>query len=626
MNLGFFMPAWAPAWTASLVNHLWQSTAVVLVAWLLTLLLRNNSARVRYVIWMIASIKFLVPFALLSKIGALWATAARTSAAAAPAFYGIVEEINQPFHQRLAPVAVASHTALPGNTSQIFFSLPAMLWICGFLVALAIWISRWRHAAATARSAVRVTIGREVHALRLAERNAGQMKETPLLLSRSEIEPGIFGVARPVLLWPVGLSERLDDAQIAAIMAHEIEHVARRDNLSAAIHALVETIFWIHPLVRWMGRKLNEERERACDERVLERSALPEAYADSILKVCAFCLEPPSPWVSGVSGADLKDRVLRIMARHSGTALSSWRKVLLASAALLALALPIAIGVVHGQTAATADDKVSQVPTITTHLPKYDVASIKPYRADDGRVSIMLTPDGVSMQGAPMRMLLQQAFGVEDDRILGEPAWAKTNRYNIEAKVEPEQAPKLKDLKGEQRDAMMLQLLIDRFNLKYHHEQRELPMYGLVVAKGGSKMKASKPEEDSPEPDSPKAGDGPQKRGRRSMMMQPGHLEAAGVPVDTLIHVLSRQLSRTVVDKTGLTGTYDFVLDFTPDNAPPPGAGGPDGGPHKGDAPENAGGPSIFTALQDQLGLKLEAQKGTVDVIVIDHIDTPSDN
>ena len=110
-------------------------------------------------------------------------------------------------------------------------------------------------------------------------------------------------------------------------MSHEVEHVCRRDNLTAAIHALVEAIFWFHPLVRWMSVKLNEERERACDESVLERNARPEAYADSILKVCAFCLEPPSPCVSGVSGADLKERILRIMAQRSGAALNSWRKI-----------------------------------------------------------------------------------------------------------------------------------------------------------------------------------------------------------------------------------------------------------------------------------------------------------
>ena len=142
-----------------------------------------------------------------------------------------------------------------------------------------------------------------------------------LLLSSSGMEPGIFGIVRPVLLWPAGLSDRLDDVQIEAIMAHEIEHVRRHDNLTSAIHAFVEAIFWFHPLVRWMTAKLNEERERACDERVLEQNSRPEAYAESILKVCSFCMEPAAACVSGVSGADLKSRILRIMSQSLRTRL-----------------------------------------------------------------------------------------------------------------------------------------------------------------------------------------------------------------------------------------------------------------------------------------------------------------
>ena len=575
MTHGFFAPAWTPAWTATLINHLWQSTAVVLIAWLLTLLLRANSARVRYAIWMIASIKFLVPFALLTSLGALL-TPPGNASMAGPSFYVIVEEINQPFHQQRLANPTATVATLPNSLSQIIFFSFAALWICGFVVALATWITRWQRAARIARSAELVTGGREFDLLRLAERNAGIKEPIPLLFSRSDVEPGIFGVIRPVLLWPIGLSETLDDAQIAAIMSHEVEHVSRRDNLSAAVHATVEAFFWFHPLVRWMSVKLNEERERACDERVLERNARPEAYADGILKVCAFCLEPPSPCVSGVSGADLKDRILRIMAKRSGIALNSWRKIVLASAAILALALPVGIGVVHGQ-AAASDANSGQTPTATANLPKYDVASIKPYKADDGRVRMMMTPDGVSLQGVPMRLLLPQAFGVEGDRILGEPAWVKSSRYNIEAKVEPDNAPKLKDLKIEQRNAMMLQLLVDRFNLKYHHEKRELPMYALVVAKDGLKMKPTKADQDVPGADAPKPGDAPgpgddraPRPGRGMMMMNPGHIESTGTTVDMLTHVLSRQLSRTVVDKTGLTGEYDFTLDYTPDNMPMP--------------------------------------------------------
>ena len=630
MTLNFFTPAWTPAWSAALINHLWQSTAVVLVAWLLTLSLRPNPARVRYAIWMIASIKFLFPFALLTGLGAHWA-ASNPTPQVGPSLYTIVEEISRPFQQgRVADTRTAVVT-LPTNSSNILPMLLAVVWICGFLAMLVIWIVRWRHAAAVARSARAVADGREIDALRLAERNAKIKKPIPLVFSPSEVEPGIFGVMRPVLLWPIGLSEKLDDAQIAAIMSHEVEHVCRRDNLTVAIHAFVEALFWFHPLVRWMSVKMNEERERACDERVLERDARPEAYADGILKVCAFCLEPPSPCVSGVSGADLKDRILRIMAQRSGTALNSWRKILLASAAILALAMPVGIGVVHGQAAAGTDNP-GQATTITADLPKYDVASIKPYKTDDRRVMMMITPDGVSLQGVPMRLLLPQAFGVEEDRILGEPAWVKSNRYDIEAKVEPDNAPKLKDMKVEQRNAMMLQLLVDRFNLKYHYEKRELPMYALVVAKDGLKMKPTKADQDGPETDAPKPGDAPgpgdgraPRPGRRMMTMNPGHLESTGTTIDMLTHVLSRQLGRTVVDKTGLKGEYDFALDYTPDNMPMPPHGAPESGP-KPEVQPDQNGPSIFTAVEEQLGLKLEATKGMVDVIVIDHIDLPTEN
>ena len=631
ITFGFFTPDWCPAWTATVINHLWQSTAVVLVAWLLTLFLRSNPARVRYAIWMIASIKFLIPFALLGSLGAHWATA-NPSPQARPAFYNLVEDFGQPFRQARTPDPVATVVDLPSHSVHLASTLFAAVWLCGFLAMLVTWIVRWRRAAGMTRNAKPVTSGREFDALRLAERNAGMSKPILLLLSPSDIEPGVFGMTAPALLWPRGLSERLDDAQIEAIMSHEVEHVRRRDNLSAAFHGLIEAIFWFHPLVRWMSAKLNEERERACDERVIERNARPETYAESILKVCAYCIEPATPCISGVSGGDLKERILHIMARRPGTALSFGRKALLGFAALCVLAAPVGFGMLHGQSASSTAPESGQDSTNLADLPKYDVSSIKPYKADDGRVMIRLTPDGVSMHGVPMRLLLPQAFSVEEDRILGEPAWVKSNRYDIEAKVAPEDAPKLKDLKVDQRNAMMLQLLVDRFHLKYHREKRELPMYSLVVAKDGLKMKPTKADQDPPEAEAPQTGaapghgDGQSPQMRKGMMMMnPGHLESTGTSLDMLAHVLSRQLGRTVVDKTGLTGEYDFKLDYTPDNMPMPPHGASDGAP-KPEMQVDSGAPSIFTAVEEQLGLKLEATKGMVDVIVIDHIDLPTEN
>jgi bla regulator protein blaR1 len=111
-----------------------------------------------------------------------------------------------------------------------------------------------------------------------------------MLLSRKSLEPAVFGVARPVLLWPAGFSERLDDAHVEAILAHELCHVRRRDNLAASLHMAVEAIFWFHPLVWWLGARLVDERERACDETVLQSGSPPQVYAESILRACEFCV------------------------------------------------------------------------------------------------------------------------------------------------------------------------------------------------------------------------------------------------------------------------------------------------------------------------------------------------
>ena len=247
---------------------------------------------------------------------------------------------------------------------------------------------------------------------------------------------------------------------------------------------------------------------------------------------------------------------------------------------------------------------------------------------------LRFTPDGTSIQGVPARMLLRFAFGVEFDRMIGVPAWTTSNRFDIEAKVAPEDAPKLEKLTADQRRSMLLPLLAERFNLKYHHETRELPMYALVVAKGGPKLAESKELEPGP---SESGAAGTQKgplnlRGRTSMM--PGRIESHGSTMDMLAHSLYSPLGRTIVDKTGLTGNYDYTLQWTVDDGSLPpgglsgaaGVGGLGGAPTRDTSTEDAGSPSLFTAIEEQLGLKIESSKGPVDVIVIDHLDLPSAN
>src|SRR5207248_8552793 len=150
----------------------------------------------------------------------------------------------------------------------------------------------------------------------------GMQQRIELLSSRASLEPGIFGIAQPVLVWPEGISERLDDAHLEVILAHELWHVRRRDNLAAALHMVVEAIFWFHPLVWWLGARLVEERERACDEEVLQSGSERQVYAESILKICEFCVGSSLACVSGVTGADLKKRIVHIMTKNVASKLN----------------------------------------------------------------------------------------------------------------------------------------------------------------------------------------------------------------------------------------------------------------------------------------------------------------
>ncbi|MGB7266478.1 MAG: M56 family metallopeptidase [Terracidiphilus sp.] len=430
----------------------------------------------------------------------------------------------------------------------------------------------------------------------------------------------MFGIFRPVLLMPEGILELLTAEQLRAIVAHEMCHVRRRDNLTFAVHMLVEVLFWFHPLVWWVGARLVEERERACDEGVVEAGGEAEVYAEGILNVRTFYVESPVACVAGVTGADLKKRIVRIMTEQGARKLSSSRRLLLAMTGALALTVPLMLGLVRAQNGSANSAGLAEAPHGTMKLPKFDVVSIKPYGPSQMMIRIDTKPDGISVSGMPMHMIVREAFGVTNDRLLGEPDWVNAERYDIDAKVAPEDVPKLKGLTPQQRWEMLLPVLVERCGLKFHHETRNLTVYTLVVAKGGPKLTPST-----------LAGDSTKvapERHQSSMGLSVGDkgmtLSAHGASIESIARWISLQIGSTVVDKTGLTGTYDYRLEFAPDESMrgvvlPHGAGGDS-------PPPEADGPSIFTALQEQLGLKLVAEKQSVDVVVIDGMERPTAN
>ena len=180
----------------------------------------------------------------------------------------------------------------------------------------------------------------------------------PVRETTSTLEPGIFGIFSPTLLMPAGIASHLAPAQLDAILAHELCHWRRRDNLTAAIHMLVEVLFWFHPLVWWLGGRLVVERERACDESVIQSGRDRETYAEGILKVCQHYVELPS-CAAGVSGGLLRKRIEDIMTNPILSKLPIAKRCLLSFAALIVIAAPIALGMTGGAGAALAAAKNS---------------------------------------------------------------------------------------------------------------------------------------------------------------------------------------------------------------------------------------------------------------------------
>ncbi|HEY4364402.1 MAG TPA: TIGR03435 family protein [Bryobacteraceae bacterium] len=286
--------------------------------------------------------------------------------------------------------------------------------------------------------------------------------------------------------------------------------------------------------------------------------------------------------------------------------------------------------------------------TLAQTAPKleYEVASVKPAPPPEGGRILVGgrggpgTPDPtqVTYNNATVKMLLTNAYNVKSYQVTG-PSWIDTERYNIQAKIPEGTTP-------EQHRIMLQNLLADRFKIVLHHESKESPLYELTQLKTGSKLKPTAGDPNAPPPPPPSGPPGPPpigkdgmpelpKNGKGMMMMfTNGKARVGGnvQAVSSLADMLANQLGMPVVDKTGLTGFYDFTLDFAPDSLG--GRGGPGGlvapPPPPGAAPE-AAAPSdlapLLTAVQEQLGLKLDKTKGPLDLIVVDKGDkVPTEN
>jgi bla regulator protein blaR1 len=578
---------------SELANHLWQSTLFACVVGLLTLILRRNRAAVRHGLWFAASVKFLVPFSLLIVLASRveWRKAPGVPQ---PRLY-VVEQISEPLAVLASPTRLLAKRA-PSGAPAVLVSL----WLCGFAANCLAWWRRWRQVRTVWRAASPLPLNLPI----------------PALSSSARLEPGVFGVFRPFLLLPDGLSEHLTPDQFEAIVAHELCHVRRRDNLSSAIHMVVESLFWFHPVVWWIQARLVEERERACDEAVLRMGCNPQDYAQGIVTVCEFYLKSPLVCVSGVTGSNLKRRVETIMLNRAADSMNIGRKLLLFVGGVLAVTVPLIVGVMNASLI-RAQERARPVaqPIATSALPEFEVASIKP-SAPDSNLKVDFAPGGkLFITDATLRFLIKIAYDIGDDQLAGGPGWIGSKRFDLAATPErslggdPKTMAPDQVLVSHRPVRLRLQrLLADRFQLALRRESTPLPIFALVVAKGGPKKLTVTKSTGDPQLNA-KFGN--------------GVLNAVGVDMATLVKFLSEgQTGRPVVDMTSLKDRYDFHLEWAPDtsqNSLPADSGA-------NQQPADAGGISIFTALQQQLGLKLDARTDVADRLVVVRAELPSVN
>ena len=295
------------------------------------------------------------------------------------------------------------------------------------------------------------------------------------------------------------------------------------------------------------------------------------------------------------------------------------RKVFLSIAALTSLAIPIAFGAARAMSIQTQ----SQPSAFNPSDFKFDVVSIKPNKSGTDAFEVHNPFDAFGGTNYSLEMLIHDAYGIyEEYRYLGAPNWVSSDRYDIEMKLDSVTADRLQTLSSADRkvawEHMIQTVLSERFGLKAHRDTREFPVYFLVVAKGGPKLRESKPNPDDPKAPKNAVWHESMKNG---MMIMPAQL----MPIEQLASRLSSIVGRVVLDRTGLPGRYDFTLQFADERSARPISVGTGNGQPVPSA-QDPDDVSVFKALQDQLGLKLESGKGPIEIIVIDHIERASGN
>jgi bla regulator protein BlaR1 len=431
------------------------------------------------------------------------------------------------------------------------------------------------------------------------------------------IAPVTVGWLHPLVIMPERWSE-WPAGQLDAVTLHESEHARRRDPLVQWLALLNRAIFWFHPVAWWLERRLAALAEGACDAAVLQRGHDPRDYSDYLLEIARSVatqgarvnLWTPAALGMEMPGSFLSQRIRLILEAGPAPRISRAGLVGILASCILSSALVASGSLGHRQQRPAG--LLAQAQT-AAHTPAFEVASVKPNkssattttgRGGSIRFSGSAQQDrmyGLTMENCTLWKIIGASYGFGEDKdyALTGPDWLKSERYDIVAKL-PSDMPKDRLQAAERLQLMLRSLLAERFKLAVHHESKMLSAYALIVAKGGSKMREAEP-------------------GQGRMTSGPGSL-AGQTPMSHFADLLSQKLDRPVIDLTDRKGVYDLKLEWTPDLQTEPGA-------EDRTPADSSTKPSIFTAIQEQLGLRLEARKLPVDVLVVDHAEkVPTEN
>jgi uncharacterized protein (TIGR03435 family) len=600
-----------------LVHFVWQGAALAIVAAVALRLCRRHSASVRYAIACGALVAMLV--------GAIF-TAAVVDTPAVKRASPSVSAQTRPIVRTdvLLPIEIPPGPASPrlSNAQRIELLLPwiVAVWLFGVIVLLTRAAAAWRRVRRLHRHALSSHASSWQHAGRRIALRLGLERVVRIVELPGVDVPLVIGCVRPIVVLPIAALSQLNAAQVEAILAHELAHVRRHDYLVNLLQTLAETFLFYHPAVWWVSARIRDEREHCCDDVAVAMCGDPLGYATALTELeaqrsAALRLAPAA------TGGSLLNRVRRIL-----------RVEVSEDSRMSSLTMVLVIASVVGS--ATLNLIAQQTPTGPS--PKFEVASVRPNTSGDNKQSVRTYPGGrYEAINIPPRLLIINSYGLQEQQMVGAPDWIASEQFDIVAKAEGDIGPAVnRDGSPSRLQLMIRALLEERFKLKVHREPKEVPIYELVLARPDGRLgrelkpstvdcaalKAAKPG-GGPLPERPKPGERPQCGARVGF----GELIAGGQPLLELVSLLAGTVGRSVVDKTGLTGTYDIYLRWTPDRVLQRGAGAASNEPIRVNGVEiDPNGPSIFTALQEQLGLKLEAERGTVEALVIDHIERPS--